>query len=192
MVTSLLSGGRQGGGSYLVNIGRIMDQVRLKEIQAVVRDKFGVPGLRIFRLLLLRGQLEAKQVSDFSTLAPKDTREILYDMFLAGFLSLQEIPKTSDRAPTRTFYTWKADHKGGCKRVASDLYSAAMRVWMRLSHEMSLEQEVMDIIEEGREGEMTINLTPVQIQKLGRLRKVGQVLESSLLDLTDMMTKFNQ
>lgn len=192
LVTSLISGGTAGGGTFVINIGRIMDLARLKQLQAVIRDKFGVPGLRIFRLLLIRGQLESKQVAEFSTLAPKETREILYDMLLAGILSLQEIPRTSDRAPSRTFYTWKADHKGGCKRVASEVYSAATRVWLRLGHELSLEKEVIDLIEEGRaKGEMSINLTPVQIQKLGRLKKVGQVLETSFLDLTEMMTLFH-
>jgi DNA-directed RNA polymerase III subunit RPC3 len=192
LVTSLVSGGTAAGGLFVVNLGRIMDLARLKQLQAVARDKFGVPGLRIFRLLLIRGQLESKQVAEFSTLAPKDTRKLLYDMLLAGLLSLQEIPRTSDRAPSRTFYTWKADHRSGCKRVASEVYGAATRVWLRLGHELSLEQEVIDLIEEGRaKGEMSINLTPVQIQKLGRLKKVGQVLESSLLELTEMMTLFH-
>lgn len=35
---------------------------RLKQVEAVVKCKFGVEGLRIFRLLALRGQLEQKQV----------------------------------------------------------------------------------------------------------------------------------
>ena len=76
--------------------------------------------------------------------------------------------------------------------MASEVYGAAARVWMRLGHELSLEQEVIDLIEEGRaKGEVSINLTPVQIHKLGRLKKVGQVLETSLLDLTEMMTLFH-
>ncbi len=37
---------------------------RLKQVEAVVKCKFGVEGLRIFRLLALRGQLEQKQVGE--------------------------------------------------------------------------------------------------------------------------------
>ncbi len=53
------------------------------------RCRFGASGLRIFRLLLLKGQLEQKQVADFSMLSPRETRELLYRMLKGGFLALQ-------------------------------------------------------------------------------------------------------
>jgi hypothetical protein len=45
------------------NLKRIMDLVRLKEVEAAVRDRFGPPACRIFRLLTIKRQLEQKQVS---------------------------------------------------------------------------------------------------------------------------------
>lgn len=36
----------------------------MQQVEAVIRDRFGNSGLRIFRLLLLKGQLEQKQVDE--------------------------------------------------------------------------------------------------------------------------------
>jgi hypothetical protein len=46
--------------------------------------RYGTQGLRIFRLLLIKGQLEQKQIADLSMLPVKDTRELLYNMMQVG------------------------------------------------------------------------------------------------------------
>ena len=39
-------------------------------------------------------------------MTPKETRERLYQLFCYGLLHLQEVPKSIDHAPSRTFYLW--------------------------------------------------------------------------------------
>ena len=51
---------------------------------AICRNKFGPHGMRIWRLLLLTGQLEQKQVADLAMLTKEDAREKLYGMLKAG------------------------------------------------------------------------------------------------------------
>lgn len=72
-----------------------------------MRERFGDDGCRIFRLLLLKRQLEQKQVADNAMLPVKETRELLYRMFRAEYLELQEVAKTADHAPSRTFFLWR-------------------------------------------------------------------------------------
>ena len=55
---------------------------------------------------------------------------------------LQDIPRSSDRAPSRTFYTWRANYEGAGGQLAGELYAAASRVWARIRHEMGREREV--------------------------------------------------
>ena len=45
--------------------------------------------LRIFRLLLLKKQLEQKQIADLSMLDLKETRTVLYRMMKAGYVQMQ-------------------------------------------------------------------------------------------------------
>ena len=61
----------------------------------------------MFRLLLLKRQLEQKQVADSAMLPVKETRELLYRMFKEEYLELQEVAKTADHAPSRTFFLWR-------------------------------------------------------------------------------------
>ena len=77
------------------------------QIDAVVRERFGDEACRVFRLLLLKRQLEQKQVADSAMLPVKETRELLYRMFKEEYLELQEVAKTADHAPSRTFFLWR-------------------------------------------------------------------------------------
>jgi hypothetical protein len=51
--------------------------------------------MRVFNTLLHNGQLEPKQIADFIMREHKETRELLYRMFKAGYLQMQ----VSDRPP---------------------------------------------------------------------------------------------
>ena len=46
-------------------------------------------GMRIFRMLLDKKQLEQKQIAEFAMVPVRDAREVLYKMLKAGFLALQ-------------------------------------------------------------------------------------------------------
>lgn len=51
--------------------------------------RFGLLGMRVFNTLLHQGQLEPKQIADFIMREHKETRELLYRMFKAGYLQMQ-------------------------------------------------------------------------------------------------------
>ena len=59
---------------------------------------------------------------------------------LCSYLGLQDVPRTADHAPSRTFYTWRANMDAGIARVASDLYRAAGNLHARLTHELTKQQ----------------------------------------------------
>ncbi|NXH74566.1 RPC3 polymerase, partial [Hydrobates tethys] len=82
--------GDSGGGMYTVSI----------------LWGFGSRCARIFRLLLRKKHLEQKQVEDFAMIPAKEAKDMLYKMLSENFVSLQEIPKTPDHAPSRTFYLY--------------------------------------------------------------------------------------
>lgn len=46
------------------------------------------------------------QVSKVAMMAPKDARPLLSAMNADSFISLQEVPRSADRNPTRTFFLW--------------------------------------------------------------------------------------
>lgn len=106
--------------------------LQAKVIESVVQQRFGDLSLRIFRLLRMKKQLEQKgvrvldptvgvepcllstvarntctrQIADLALIPVSETREYLYKMLSCEFVHLQEVPRTADHAPARTFYLW--------------------------------------------------------------------------------------
>lgn len=52
----------------------------VQETEAVTRQRFGVQGLRVFRLLYLHRQLEQKQIAEMAMLPPKVAAHALLKM----------------------------------------------------------------------------------------------------------------
>ena len=52
----------------------------------------------------------------------KECKSLLYDMLNDGFLSLTELSKTSDHAPSRTFYLFYIDIYLICRKLLENSY----------------------------------------------------------------------
>ncbi|PRW61528.1 DNA-directed RNA polymerase III subunit RPC3 isoform A [Chlorella sorokiniana] len=169
-----------GGEQFVMNIPQVLNLARLLELESVVRNKFGEHGMRIWRLLFATGQLEQKQVSDMAMLTKEEAREKLYAMLKAGYVTLQDVPRTADHAPSRTFYTWRAKLEPALARLSSDLYRAAGNLHARLMHELDRNQELLDMLE-------TPGISDAMIQRrtaeIAKLKAVTSRLEAALLDL---------
>ncbi|XP_009582155.1 PREDICTED: DNA-directed RNA polymerase III subunit RPC3, partial [Fulmarus glacialis] len=98
--------GDSGGGMYTVNLHKALASLATATLESIVEERFGSRCARIFRLLLRKKHLEQKQVEDFAMIPAKEAKDMLYKMLSENFVSLQEIPKTPDHAPSRTFYLY--------------------------------------------------------------------------------------
>ncbi|NXE17049.1 RPC3 polymerase, partial [Lophotis ruficrista] len=107
--------GDSGGGTYTVSILCQAPASRRGD-RSRAEPPFGSRCARIFRLLLRKKHLEQKQVEDFAMIPAKEAKEMLYKMLSENFVALQEIPKTPDHAPSRTFYLY-AVNVPSCARM---------------------------------------------------------------------------
>ncbi|XP_010218883.1 PREDICTED: DNA-directed RNA polymerase III subunit RPC3 [Tinamus guttatus] len=98
--------GDSGGGMYTVNLHKALASLATATLESIVEERFGSRCARIFRLLLRKKHLEQKQVEDFAMIPAKEAKDMLYKMLSENLVSLQEIPKTPDHAPSRTFYLY--------------------------------------------------------------------------------------
>ncbi|KAF8630401.1 hypothetical protein AX15_002954 [Amanita polypyramis BW_CC] len=84
----------------------ICRRLRRRVLEAVTFEKHGSAGVRIVRLLLETGKMDEKQISKIVMMASKDVRPLLMALSTDSLISIQEVPKSADRNPTRTFYLW--------------------------------------------------------------------------------------
>ncbi|KAH9966472.1 hypothetical protein BC827DRAFT_1124567 [Russula dissimulans] len=94
------------GSKVYVEFEIIASRLRRRALEAVTRERHGHKGVRILRLLLGSGKVDEKQVSKLAMIAPKDVRPLLSAMTSESLISIQEVPKSADRNPTRMFYLW--------------------------------------------------------------------------------------
>lgn len=94
------------GGNYSLDWRKALRRMRLTAIEAYIRDVWGTASLRLFRLLAKQNYLEEKTISKVALMTPRETRDRLYKMLKMGLVHLQEVPRTQDHAPSRTFFLW--------------------------------------------------------------------------------------
>nr|XP_033780964.1 LOW QUALITY PROTEIN: DNA-directed RNA polymerase III subunit RPC3 [Geotrypetes seraphini] len=98
--------GDSGGGMFVINLHKALATLSSATLESVVQERFGSRCARIFRLILRKRHLEQKQVEDFAMVPAKEAKDMLYQLLSENLVFLQEIPKTPDHAPSRTFYLY--------------------------------------------------------------------------------------
>ncbi|PKY37270.1 hypothetical protein RhiirA4_390145 [Rhizophagus irregularis] len=90
------------GGMYIILYNEICESLKKEIFEDVIMEKYGFKGVRIVRLLYEKGKLDEKAVK---------ARQKLTELMSGGFVQIQEVPRSADRAPSRTFYLWDIDYK---------------------------------------------------------------------------------
>ncbi|NXH61071.1 RPC3 polymerase, partial [Rhabdornis inornatus] len=106
--------------------------------------RFGSRCARIFRLLLRKKHLEQKQVEDFAMIPAKEAKDMLYRMLSENLVSLQEIPKTPDHAPSRTFYLYTVNVMAAARMLLHRCYKSVANLMERRQHEMRENKRLLE------------------------------------------------
>uniref|UniRef100_A0A3B4XVX8 DNA-directed RNA polymerase III subunit RPC3 n=1 Tax=Seriola lalandi dorsalis TaxID=1841481 RepID=A0A3B4XVX8_SERLL len=114
--------GESGGGMYVVNLHRALANLARATLESVVQERFGSRSARIFRLLLRKRHLEQKQVEDFAMIPAKEAKDMLYTLLSQNLVQLQEVPKTPDFAPSRTFYLYTVNQLPTARMLLQNCY----------------------------------------------------------------------
>ncbi|NWW56185.1 RPC3 polymerase, partial [Ifrita kowaldi] len=143
--------GDSGGGTYTVSIlwGELASWAPPSPFQhpsliPLLLHRFGSRCARIFRLLLRKKHLEQKQVEDFAMIPAKEAKDMLYRMLSENLVSLQEIPKTPDHAPSRTFYLYTVNVMAAARMLLHRCYKSVANLMERRQHEMRENKRLLE------------------------------------------------
>uniref|UniRef100_A0A3Q2Q0E5 DNA-directed RNA polymerase III subunit RPC3 n=1 Tax=Fundulus heteroclitus TaxID=8078 RepID=A0A3Q2Q0E5_FUNHE len=114
--------GESGGGMFVVNLHKALANLARATLESIVQERFGSRSARIFRLLLRKRHLEQKQVEDFAMIPAKEAKDMLYTLLSHNLVQLQEIPKTPDFAPSRTFYLYTVNQLPTARMLLQNCY----------------------------------------------------------------------
>ncbi|KAJ3572802.1 hypothetical protein NP233_g2846 [Leucocoprinus birnbaumii] len=121
-------------------------RLRRHILESVTRERHGNEGVRILRLLMNTGKMDDKQISKIVMMAGKDVRSLLAALATDSLTSTQEVPKSADRNPTRTFYLWYVDQHKAFSTILGQVYKTLYNISMRRRAEQDI-PEVKAVLE---------------------------------------------
>lgn len=127
----------RGQGLYSISRPGAVGALRMRVIETFIRARLGQASLRLFRILRARCMLEEKTISKVAMMTAKETRERLFELLRWGLVHLQEVPKTLDHAPARTFYLWTIPRPIVFARLAD----VCLKAWINLQERANLQRK---------------------------------------------------
>ncbi|EGG08446.1 uncharacterized protein MELLADRAFT_84617 [Melampsora larici-populina 98AG31] len=109
--TTLGGSGSGGMREFKIEYGKYSVELRKALVTRIVRETLGIEAARVVRILLNKGRLDEKHLAKFAMMTLKDSRELCLKLSTQNIIELQEIPKTQDRMPSRTYYLYFIDFK---------------------------------------------------------------------------------
>ncbi|KAM5129681.1 DNA-directed RNA polymerase III subunit RPC3 isoform 1-T2 [Mantella aurantiaca] len=136
--------GDSGGGMFVINLHKAVATLASSNLESIVQERFGSRCARIFRLLLRKRHLEQKQVEDFAMIPAKEAKDMLYKMLSVNLISLQEIPKTPDHAPSRTFYLYTVNSLPVARMLLQRCYKTVANLIERRQYETKENKRLLE------------------------------------------------
>ncbi|XP_041373879.1 DNA-directed RNA polymerase III subunit RPC3-like isoform X2 [Gigantopelta aegis] len=136
--------GESGGGMFVVNMLKVLTALCTAHVESVVQERFGSKCLRIFRVLLLKKQIEQKQIEDYAMIPAKEAKEMLYSLLEENFITFTEVSKTVDHAPSRTYYLFNVHLIHVTRMLLEHTYKAAANAMVRREMEVNEHKRLLD------------------------------------------------
>lgn len=94
---------------YFIDRNAIWRILQDNALKAFISSKWGERSIAVYNILYMKGFLEDKAIMNLAMMTGKETRERLYQLLQDNLIQMQEIPRTLDHAPTRTYFLWNVD-----------------------------------------------------------------------------------
>ena len=129
-----VAGEGPSGTTFSVVMSRAVNWIKLKQVEGMIRQRFGDLALRCFRAVQQLKILNTLQVSERAMISPRETNMQLYRLLRAGFLLLQEVQRPSERVQPRLSHAWRYDFPSMSKHYTGLLHITAARLMQRKHH----------------------------------------------------------
>lgn len=176
-----------GSNQYSVNLSKLRLSMKRKILETLLRERLGVATCRIVRILIEKGKLDESQVQKLAMLPPKDTREKLALLHLHGFVEIQEVPRSADRAPGRSFHLWYVPLEKCYEEILVDIYRVLGNIQQRKKHELSIRSRLLEKLNRKDVMENMDLLSDADKAEKENMEKVLTRLETSITRLDSMV-----
>ncbi|XP_043972736.1 DNA-directed RNA polymerase III subunit RPC3 [Gambusia affinis] len=175
--------GESGGGMFVVNLHRALANLARATVESIVQERFGSRSARIFRLLLRKRHLEQKQVEDFAMIPAKEAKDMLYTLLSHNLVQLQEIPKTPDFAPSRTFYLYTVNQLPTARMLLQNCYKTVANLIERRLFETKENKRLLEKSQRIEAILASLQASGAELEQLSEVEEMISAPEKQQLDV---------
>jgi len=134
----------RGDGMYSVNILRTLDKLVENCLSSIVQNRYCSKSARIYRLLLEKKFLQQKQIEDFAMIPGKEAKQLTYNLYVDNMLKVVQCPKTSDYAPSRTYFLFTVDMTEVGRDILQRSYKSVFNAISRRLNEVQQHKTLLE------------------------------------------------
>lgn len=127
--------GTKGGGEWYVNFKEATENLRGSRYEQIIQWKYGRVAKRLLRAVKDKGKVDEKLLTNIALLPVKEILNHLHDLHSVGALDVQELPRTADRAASRTIFLWHHRSNRAYSLITQDIYKSLSRCFERVAAE---------------------------------------------------------
>ncbi|KJE88596.1 hypothetical protein CAOG_00227 [Capsaspora owczarzaki ATCC 30864] len=121
-----------------INLAVAISVMTVYELEHIVLERLGEVPAKLFRILLAKGHMELKPLTETALEHQKVMKEKMNELLTSNFVVLQEVPRGgSERAPSRTYFLWRVDLERCRVMITRDLLRMMGNLRSRQLFEMS-------------------------------------------------------
>ncbi|KAK9366151.1 RNA polymerase III subunit RPC82-domain-containing protein [Lipomyces kononenkoae] len=185
--------GNKGGGEWTIDFDTLTARVRELEYDKLITQKQGAIACRLLRIIRDKGRIDEKQLARIALLPPKDIRAQLTALHEIGCLDLQEVPRGTDRAPSRTYYLWFHKPKSAYALMTQAVAKTMVRCYERIIEERARGRRptiMTKLLREDVRRDEANMLTPAEREELRRVRGTEERFTAHMAKLDKLVLIF--
>lgn len=171
-------------GNFTVPYNNLMKFVKDLNFETLIKTTLGQSTLRVLKCIKSQKLSDEKTISNTVLLKEKSVRNEIYKLINMNVIEIQEIPRSADRAASKTFYAFRHKSKTSYTFVANSLMFSMGEIYskiqdFKLDHKILLEKcEREDV--KGHEDELLTetelktlkSIQDYEISSIGRLNRI--------------------
>lgn len=177
--------GTKGGGEWYVPFKEVTEALQGARYEQIVQWKYGRVAKRLLRAVKDKGKVDEKLLTNIALLPVKEILNHLHDLHSVGALDVQELPRTADRAASRTIFLWHHRPNRAYSLITQDIYKSLSRCFERVNFERSKLPILLSKLQredvKGHEDEFLTEQEKSDLQGL-RLREEKLMVQMNRLD----------
>lgn len=178
-------------GEYFVPFAELMEVVRQYAYDDIVEKKFGQLAVRILRVVREKQKVSETFLSTVALLNTVELRKYTSKMEAAGCLDIQEVARSADRAPSRTYYFWYHKAPRAYSLILEDLYKSMANLYTRLLAEQNTNSILLAKLQrEDVKGNEDAYLSTQEKMELAELRRREEKIMVQMMRLDQLVRVF--